>query len=514
MKEKTTFLKALPWLSRAGLRPLSTNSFSIRTKIIFSFVVMILLMGTVNASIIILGLQYKYQYDNLLQNITTANSINGYVKPTIDGLMWNIVAGKRDFNEGAQYRALDYVEQVIKGMESTTDSDMSRLKLDVILRTTGTLRTQIDKIGTQIKEKKSVAENEAALEEIYLVTDLINSNIQEYVLFEINQTQIKYLETQANFTRWAVFSVLTLSVMIVLAVISTWLISESIYTPIKKLQNITRTIADKDLEALINPDNRDEIAQLGRSFNAMVGRIRELLDYKLKEQDNLKKYELKMLQVQINPHFLYNTLDSIIWMARDNQNAQVIEMVSALSNFFRVTLSRGKDWIKIQEEIEHVRSYLSIQKIRYQDILDFYIEVDEAILAGTILNLTLQPLVENALYHGIKNKRNGGTIWVRGSLKSPGLISFEVEDDGIGFSADRLAEVRANLADDKSPVEVNESGFGINNVNKRIKLYYGEQYGLSIESEHLKGTRISLLIPLVGNANPALENLGAGDLPA
>jgi two-component system sensor histidine kinase YesM len=290
---------------------------------------------------------------------------------------------------------------------------------------------------------------------------------------------------------------------IILAIISTWLISESIYIPIKKLQNITRTIADKDLEVLINPDNKDEIVQLGRSFNAMVDRIRELLDYKLKEQDNLKKYELKLLQVQINPHFLYNTLDSIIWMARANQSAQVIEMVSALSSFFRVTLSKGKDWIKIEEELEHVRSYLSIQKMRYQDILDFYVEADEAILGGIILNLTLQPLVENALYHGIKNRRNGGTIWVRGSLKSPDLISFEVEDDGVGFTPENLAKVRDALADATSPVEFNESGFGINNVNKRIRLYYGAQYGLSIESEHLKGTRISFVIPLIKEANPS-----------
>lgn len=500
MKEKATFLKTFPWQTLPGLRLFSNRSFSIRTKILSSFLLMIFLMGTVNAYIIILSLQYKQEYDTLLQNITTANSVSGYVKPTIDGLMWDIVAGKRDFNEGAQYRALDYFEQAIRAMERNTNSDMSRIKLDVILRTTSTLRGQIDKIGEQIREKKSFAENEAVLEDLYSVTDLINANAQEYVLFEINQTQIKYLETQANFTRWAIFSLATMSVMIILAIISTWLISESIYTPIKKLQNITRTIADQDLEALINPDNKDEITQLGRSFNAMVGKIRELLDYKLKEQENLKKYELKMLQVQINPHFLYNTLDSIIWMARDNQNAKVIEMVSALSSFFRVTLSRGKDWINIEEEIEHVRSYLSIQKMRYQDILDFEIDVDDAIMGGTILNLTLQPLVENAIYHGIKNKRSGGTVWVRGGLKTPELILFEVEDDGIGFTPERLAEVRAALADDTSPVEVNESGFGINNVNKRIKLYYGEQYGLSIESEHLKGTRISLLIPLIRNS--------------
>lgn len=504
MKEKTTFRQTpQPEPLRTRLPLFAGLSFSIRTKILFSFFVMILLMGIVNASIIILSLQYKAQYDILLQNITTANSINGILKPEIDSSMRNIVVGKRDFSQGTQYTKLDNFEQVIKGMQRTTDSDMSRLKLDVILRTTSTLRTYIDKLGKQIKEKKSLAENEAVLEEIYSVTGLIDSNIQEYVLFEINQTQRKYLETQDNFTRWAIFSILAMSWTIILAIISTWLISESIYIPIKKLQNITRTIADKDLEVLINPDNKDEIVQLGRSFNAMVDRIRELLDYKLKEQDNLKKYELKLLQVQINPHFLYNTLDSIIWMARANQNAQVIEMVSALSSFFRVTLSKGKDWIKIEEELEHVRSYLSIQKMRYQDILDFYVEADEAILGGIILNLTLQPLVENAIYHGIKNRRNGGTIWVRGSLKSPDLISFEVEDDGVGFTAENLAKVRAALADATSPVEFNESGFGINNVNKRIRLYYGAQYGLSIESEHLKGTRISFDIPFVKEANPA-----------
>ena len=440
------------------------------------------------------------------QNITTANSINGYVKPTIDGLMWDIVAGKREFSDGAQYRSLDYTEQVIRNMERTTTSDMSRIKLDVILRTTGTLRTLINKMGVQISEKKSFDENEAVLEDIYAVTDLINANIQEYVLFEINQTQQKYLETQANFTSWAVISVVTLSIVIILAVILAWSISESIYIPIKKLQNITATIAENDLKVLINRENRDEISQLGHSFNAMVEKILELLDFKVKEQENLKKYELKMLQSQINPHFLYNTLDTIIWMAGANQNAQVIEMTNALSNFFRVALSKGKDWIKIGEEIEHVRSYLAIQKMRYQDILDFDIDVSEKILSGTILNMTLQPLVENALYHGIKNKRNGGTIWVRGSLRSPEMIFFEVEDDGIGFTAERLAQVRAALANDKGPVEVEESGFGINNVNKRIKLYYGEQYGLTIESEYLKGTRISLLIPMIGAARS--EQLG------
>ena len=149
------------------------------------------------------------------------------------------------------------------------------------------------------------------------------------------------------------------------------------------------------------------------SFNIMIGRIRQLLDSKVKEQETLKKAELKALQAQINPHFLYNTLDTIVWMAQANKTDQVIDIVQALSNFFRIALSKGQDWITIDQEIEHIRCYLTIQKLRYHDILDYQIEVDEDILSGTILKLTLQPLVENALYHGIKNKRSGGMIIVR-----------------------------------------------------------------------------------------------------
>ena len=133
---------------------------------------------------------------------------------------------------------------------------------------------------------------------------------------------------------------------------------------------MTTTITKNDLQALMTSDNVDEITELGMSFNIMIGKIRELLDSKIKEQENLKKAELRALQAQINPHFLYNTLDTIIWMAEAKKTDQVIEIVSALSSFFRISLSKGRDWITIGEEIERTRSYLTIQKMRYRDILD------------------------------------------------------------------------------------------------------------------------------------------------
>jgi two-component system sensor histidine kinase YesM len=181
-------------------------------------------------------------------------------------------------------------------------------------------------------------------------------------------------------------------------------------------------------------------------------------------------------------------------MAEAQKTDQVVELVGALSSFFRISLSKGRDWITIGEELERTRSYLTIQRMRYRDILDFRIEADEQVLNNTILKLILQPLVENALYHGIKTKRGGGTIVVRAGQKNSDEVLLEVEDDGVGFTPDRLARLQADLNDDSSDIQP-DSGFGIGNVNKRIRLYYGRQYGLSIQSDCITGTRATLIIP-------------------
>jgi two-component system sensor histidine kinase YesM len=152
------------------------------------------------------------------------------------------------------------------------------------------------------------------------------------------------------------------------------------------------------------------------------------------------------------------------------------------------------DWITIGEELERIKSYLTIQKMRYRDILDFKIEANDNVAENTILKLILQPLVENALYHGIKNRRQGGTIIVRAIRKDSDEIQLEVEDNGIGFTPQKLAQIRTELEDDSGDIKL-ESGFGIGNVNKRIRLYYGKPYGLSIQSEYNKGTRVTLVIP-------------------
>jgi two-component system sensor histidine kinase YesM len=469
-------------------------NLSIRSKILLSLSVVVLIMGTTNALLVLQILNYSRQYDAIINNITTANSISGNVKPDIDTEMWKIVAGKVTFNDGKQYQIINDVNMKLHSMINNTNLPKARIKLIGIMRTMQTVTQYVDLMGAQINNNSSVADKEALLDNIRFATGVVEEVVQDYALFEARRTESQYQVIREGFIRWETLSIILMSCTVAFSIFAAWSLSRSIYTPIKKLHDVTTTITKNDLQALVTSDNVDEITELGMSFNIMIGKIRELLDSKIKEQENLKKAELRALQAQINPHFLYNTLDTIIWMAQSQKTDQVIEIVSALSSFFRISLSKGKDWITIGEEIERTKSYLTIQKMRYRDIMDFKIEVEEGVLHFTILKLILQPLVENALYHGIKNKRQGGTIIVRAKQKNDDEVLLEVEDDGIGFTIDKLAQLQAELDDDSGEIRL-ETGFGIGNVNQRIKLYYGRQYGLSVRSEYTTGTCVTLIIP-------------------
>jgi two-component system sensor histidine kinase YesM len=473
---------------------LARQHLSIRAKILLSFAVVILMLGATNAVLIWQVVSYSHQYDAIITNITTANSINGYIKPAIDTEMWNIVAGKTEFGDGSQYAILNGVNDKLRSMMTNSDSDDAKHKLEIILRTMKTLTHYVDVMGQQIARKSKVAENEVILDNIRGVSTLVEELVGEYALLEVKLAEQRYLAMHANFSRWVEFYIALMLAAVGFSLFAAWAISREIYAPIKKLHDVTTTITKNDLEALVNRNNVDEIAELGISFNIMIGMVRELVDAKTKEQENLQKAELRALQAQINPHFLYNTLDTIIWMAEAHKTDQVIEIVRALSSFFRLSLSKGRDWITIAEEIERTRSYLTIQKMRYRDILDYAVEVDDQALDNTILKLILQPLVENAIYHGIKNKRQGGMITVR--VKKPGEdeVLLEVEDDGIGIAPAQLGRIQSLLLDDSGEIPL-ESGFGMANVNKRLKLYYGQPYGLSISSEINAGTCVTLIIP-------------------
>ena len=226
-----------------------------------------------------------------------------------------------------------------------------------------------------------------------------------------------------------------------------------------------------------------------------------------REQENLKKAELRTLQAQINPHFLYNTLDTIVWQAESGKNDEVVVMTKALSDFFRSSLSSGEDWVTVEQELRHLNGYLSIQKARYRDILNYEVEADPSMNGYMILKLLLQPLVENALYHGIKYKRGGGVIRVHGMLQD-GMLLFVVQDTGCGMTPERLEEIREamrlGIQMRRGPNEPEPGGgFGLYNVDQRIRLYYSLDTGLHIESGP-SGTTVSFRVPALKNTAPYL----------
>ena len=221
----------------------------------------------------------------------------------------------------------------------------------------------------------------------------------------------------------------------------------------------------------------------------MAGRLEELMKQSRREQENLKKSELRALQAQINPHFLYNTLDAIVWLAESGSTDEVVHITRALSDFFRISLSQGRDWIEVAEELKHLRGYLTIQKVRYRDILDYEIDVPEEAQEGLILKLLLQPLVENAIYHGIKFRRRGGKVRVVGRREGEQL-HFAVIDNGPGMTEERLLEVISSLGEEDA-----SAGYGLSNVDRRIRLYYGIKQGLRIHSDS-EGTRVEFILPV------------------
>lgn len=271
-----------------------------------------------------------------------------------------------------------------------------------------------------------------------------------------------------------------------------YFISSKLIQPIEHLKEKMKLASLGDLDVKVENQSSDEIADLGTSFNMMMMKIKMLLQKSVDEEKQLKIAELRALQAQINPHFLYNTLDTIMWMAEAKKSKDVINITKALSQFFRISLSKGKDLITVSEEIKQVENYLIIQKNRYRDILDVTITIDEGILDFIIMKLTLQPLVENAIYHGIKNKRGKGLLAIEGGMNAQGHIYIHIVDNGIGMTEETLNDVRMQLTHEKP---LNKVGFGMVNVQQRIRLFYGEPFGISIESQYGSGTKVSLIIP-------------------
>ena len=282
-------------------------------------------------------------------------------------------------------------------------------------------------------------------------------------------------------------------VLILLIILLSVIISKQVTKPIKEMQKVARQYSLGAFDAKVSVHGKDEIAELGNVLNNMSSQLLELISSVTEKERQSNYLELQTLIYQINPHFLYNTLDSINMLARKNDDIQVALMVTNLSRLFRLSLNRGRDVITVREEMMQVTYYLKIQKFRFEEQLDWNINFDDEILEYRMLKFIMQPLVENAIYHGIKSKNEYGKLTIRG-YKDKNMLIFVIKDTGKGMDEDTLTKLYQRINEKKRDEKENR-GYGIWNVNQRIKLYYGEQYGLQIYSIVDKGTSIYIKIP-------------------
>ncbi len=283
-------------------------------------------------------------------------------------------------------------------------------------------------------------------------------------------------------------------ITIVVLTITSIYFANLLTNPLKELQQLMGR-ASEDLSTNVEIRTSDEIGQLGESFNQMLARIRQLMDQSVQEQTKLRQAEMTALQEQIKPHFIYNTLDLIIGLLETNKNEDVINTVEALGKFFRISLSQGQELITIREEAEHVRNYLYIQKIRHGDKYDYSIEIEERLLQHKTIKLILQPLVENAIYHGVRELDTScGLITIKGYLlEDPERVCFEVIDNGAGMVPAKMDEINQCLQEGKAA----QSYFGLRNVNERIRLVFGSEYGLKLTATTGGGVTVAVLLPII-----------------
>ncbi len=390
-------------------------------------------------------------------------------------------------------------------MAELTKSEENKQKLEVASRACTTLSKNIFNLEEQMNSGSSVSENEVLLDEIRTITALFSDIMQDYILSEIEYAS----HTNALIKRASIiitvlqFVILLCSILISLS--GYFAVSRSIQKPLNDMQNMSTQIAKGNLAARIKDPSVKELKPLAQNLNQMAEQIDLLIKKNIEEQTNFQKAEMKALQAQITPHFLYNTFDTIIWLAEQEDTERVVTITKAFSEFLRISLSRGHEWITIQQELDHIKHYLTIQKIRYADILTYEINANEDLLHFKTIKLCLQPLVENAIYHGIKNRRGRGKLSVNICYTddSKSRIKFSVTDNGAGFSEERLSQVLNELKTDSKDSESLTSVYGLYNVHKKLQLYYGkETEGLKIQSVPNSETTISFEIPcLTGEQN-------------
>lgn len=470
------------------------NRSTLATKIRFSYLVLLVPIFSILFFSIYNLWSGNQRYEDMINSTLVASEFSLDFKKDFDYEIYLVIVGNKTLKESDVDPMLRHAKNVVKGLENITESQDNRDRLQDIRKYLDSLQVYVARIDENMAEGNLYEENMEIWEnDVQIVTTLVRDEISQYTYYEIQGIQKSKDDYQKFYTWMLRFCLIALVGVVVAVGIMSYLIPLSITRPFKELSQVTDEIAKGNLSVRANVNTGVEATALSNSMNTMIDKINELLEQVTTEQIRLRKAEFELLQAQINPHFLYNTLDAIIWLAEAGEQKRVVGMVRNLSDFFRTSLNQGKDINSIKEEMLHVKSYLEIQHVRYQDILSYDIEVPEALYIYSIPKITIQPLLENALYHGIKNKRGMGHISIRGEAGEKDF-TITVTDDGIGIDETRLRQVQSGI---QNKVLTGKDFYGLYNVCERIRLNFGEEYGIFIESVYGEGTSVRVILPYV-----------------
>ena len=437
---------------------------------------MLLLVCVILVATLAILLLHNQQYSLVTANIVRASQFNQNFKEEVDLKMYYYVIDS-SYGETLPLQEVGEAKALAQELLSGTQDRQSRKAITSAIDLCENLHERI----VQITETDGYEARMELLESnIYILTELIQQYFYTYLYHEAG-----YLDSlQAALTArlWLELGLVAAGALVLVGVLMrrSAAISRSITQPIYALRERAQSIGRGDLAAR---------EALSSSIEQMAQHLQQQMELNRQEQAKLRAMELALLQSQINPHFLYNTLDTIIWLVETGKNEQAVEMVTSLSNFFRSSLSKGRDIITLGEEEIHVRSYLEIQQVRYRDILCYEIHVQPELRGCVLPKLTLQPLVENALYHGIKLRRGLGCILVDAAQEDD-RVCITVRDDGAGMPPERLQQLRQSLDTEE------QVGFGLRTVYRRLRLLYGEQCSMELESEPGAGTTVTLRFPI------------------
>lgn len=427
--------------------------------------------------------QYTGQYNKLSENLAVSSEFNLRFKDDLDLEMYYIAIGSKESSDlGDVLEQVEDAQEIMQKLRRNTYNNNG-------VKSLNSLDSYLENLRQRMLQLVEIKEYDKRMEfmdsNIRIITGLIMQEMQNYIYNE----SMYLVQVEKSLTHRVKLLISGMAVLLIatlgILMRRSFRLTDGIIHPVNIMLDKVKKVGRGKFDMIPIEAEIEEIEELDEGINKMARKISALLENVRQEKEMQHLTELQLIQAQVNPHFLYNTLDTIVWLIEGGMTDDAVEMISSLSIFFRTSLSKGNDIIPLSEEERHTLSYLEIQQYRYRDILEFEINIPKELSGIPVPKLSIQPLAENALYHGIKNRRGKGKILIEGREEEDALV-LTVSDNGQGMTPERLHEVQEAIRTGE------RAGFGLAAVAERIALYYGPGYGMKIFSEEGKGTTVEI----------------------